>query len=301
MKKVFAVILNWNRLGDTLECLESVRSLNTDGIDLNILVVDNGSTDDSTEKLKSIKDIKLISNKCNLGYAAGNNVGIRYALESGADYVIVLNNDTILEKNCFSGLVKTAEDNQSLGALSPKIYFAKGYEFQKNKYKERELGKVIWYAGGVIDWKNVYGNGRGVDEVDKDVSDKTTETDYATGTCILLTKEALKRVGMFDERYYMYYEDTDLSQRLKRGGFGVVYVPSANIWHKVAQSSGIGSDLNDYFITRNRMIFGIKYASTRTKLALIKESIRLLVGGRKWQKIGIRDYYLGKFGKGSWK
>ena len=87
---------------------------------------------------------------------------------------------------------------------------------------------------------------------------------------------------------------------LEKGGFEVMYVPDAHIWHKVAQSSGIGSELNDYFITRNRMLFGLKYAPLRTKLALIKESLKLLLSGRKWQKTGISDYYLGRFGKGSW-
>lgn len=300
MKKVFVIILNWNRLKDTLTCLKSVRDLNTQSFDLKVLIVDNASTDDSLEKLKEIKDVELISNRTNLGFAGGNNVGIRYALKEGADYVVVLNNDTILEKDSLNRLVKTALSNPECGALSPKIFFEKGYEFQKNKYKEADKGKVIWYAGGVIDWKNVYGSGRGVDEVDTGLFNQIENTDYATGTCMLLTREGLKKVGMFDEKYFMYYEDTDLSQRFKKGGFEVVYVPDAIIWHKVAQSSGIGSDLNDYFITRNRMLFGLKYASLRTKFALIRESIKLLLNGRQWQKIGIRDFYLGRFGKGSW-
>ena len=99
----------------------------------------------------------------------------------------------------------------------------------------------------------------------------------------------------------MYFEDTDLSQRLKLAGKKIVYDPSGVIWHKVAQSSGIGSNLNDYFTTRNRMLFGMKYASFRTKIALLRESVRLLISGRKYQKQGIKDFYLGRFGKGSWK
>lgn len=301
MKKVFIIILNWNRTRDTLECLGSVRDLKTQGYDLKILIVDNGSTDASPEKLKEIKDVQLLFNKSNLGFAGGNNIGIKYALEKGADYVVVLNNDVILEKNSLSQLVKTALGNPKFGALSPKIYFEKGYEFHKNKYNEVDKGKVIWYAGGDIDWKNVYGSGRGVDEADKGLFDQIESTGFATGTCMLLTRAALEKVGAFDEKYFMYYEDTDLSLRLKKGGFEVVYVPGAIAWHKVAQSSGIGSDLNDYFITRNRMLFGLKYATLRTKFALFRESIKLLLNGRKWQKIGIRDYYLARFGKGSWK
>jgi GT2 family glycosyltransferase len=300
MKKVFVIILNWNRIGDTIDCLKSVKNSNTEGFDLKILIVDNASTDDSLEKLKEIRDIELISNKINLGFAGGNNVGIKHALKNGADYVIVLNNDTVLEKNSLSILVKTASDNPKAGAISPKIYFEKGYEFCKNKYDEIDKGKVIWYAGGVIDWKNVYGSGRGVDGVDSGLFNRNTDTDFATGTCMLLTKQALEKTGSFDEKYFMYYEDTDISQRLIKMGFRVLYAHDANIWHKVAQSSGIGSNLNDYFITRNRMLFGLKFAPFRAKTALAKESLKLLLTGRKWQKIGIRDFYLGRFGKGSW-
>lgn len=301
MKKIFIIILNWNRFEDTFECLKSVKSLNTQGYDLKVLIVDNGSTDGSLKKLKEIKNIDLVSNNDNLGFAGGNNIGIKYALEKGADYVVILNNDVILEKNSLKHLVKAALDNPKFGALSPKIFFEKNYEFQKNKYSEADKGKVIWYAGGTIDWKNVYGEGRGVDEVDKGLFNQLISTDFATGTCMLLTRDALKKVGMFDEKYFMYYEDTDLSQRLKKRGFEVAYVPDSVIWHKVSQSSGIGSELNDYFITRNRMLFGLKYASLRTKFALIREGLKLLSNGRKWQKIGIRDYFLGKLGKGSWK
>jgi GT2 family glycosyltransferase len=88
---------------------------------------------------------------------------------------------------------------------------------------------------------------------------------------------------------------------MKKVGWKVLFSPEGFMWHKVSQSSGIGSGQNDYFLTRNRMLFGMKYAQLRTKFALLKESIKLLLIGRKWQKIGIRDYYLGRFGKGSWK
>ena len=88
---------------------------------------------------------------------------------------------------------------------------------------------------------------------------------------------------------------------MKNRGWKVLYEPKGIVWHKVAQSSGIGSNLNDYFITRNRMLFGMRYASLRTKFALAKESIKLLLNGRKWQKIGVRDFYLGRFGRGSWE
>jgi len=311
--KVFVIILNWNQWELTLECLESVRELRTMNYELRVVVVDNGSTDNSKSKIQKAKsqfkmnnplrgkNLELLENKENLGFVGGNNVGIKYALKNNADYVMVLNNDTTVHSASMNQFIEVVKDNPEVGAVSPKIYFAKGFEFHKNRYKKDELGKVIWYAGGNIDWDNVYGKSRGVDEVDRGQYNKGGETDFATGACMFLTAKALRDIGVFDEKYYLYYEDTDLSQRMKNKGWKVWYEPKAIIWHKVAQSSGIGSDLNDYFTTRNRMLFGMRYAPLRTKLALAKESVKLLLNGRKWQKIGVKDFYLGKFGKGSWK
>lgn len=307
MTKVSIVILNWNRADDTIDCLRSVNKLKIKDFELEVVIVDNGSDDIS--KLKSqisklqlrSQNLKIIENKKNLGFAEGNNTGIRYALKNGADYVLVLNNDTLVDRNLVVEFLKISQSDPTVGAINPKIYFAPGFEFHKDRYDKRVLGKVIWSAGGSVDWKNVYGQNRGVDEVDSGKYDKSSEIDYAVGTCLFLRAEALRKTGIFDKGYYLYYEDTDLSQRLRSDGWKVIYVPEAIIWHKVAQSSGIGSGLNDYYTTRNRMLFGMKYASLHTKFALLRESVKLLLTGRKWQKAGIKDYYLGKFGKGSYK
>jgi len=306
--KVSIIILNWNRKKDTIECLESLAGLIISGYELEIIVVDNHSTDGSQKAVEEAfkklekKNIscKQIKNKENLGFAEGNNVGMRYALDSGADYLLALNNDTEVDKELITKLLMVAKKHPKVGAIAPKIYFAKGFEFH-DKYKKDELGKVFWFAGGDIDWANVYGTNHGVDEVDKGQFNKTRETDFATGACMFLKREALKEVGLFDEKYFAYLEDADLSQRLKKKGWKVLYTPKTKIWHKVSQSSGIGSDLNDYFITRNRMLFGMYFAPLRAKAALIRESFKLLIKGRKWQRIGIIDFYLGRFGKGSWK
>ncbi len=306
---VFVVVLNWNRAEDTIACLESIANLSTNNYQLTTVVVDNASTDNSVAKIKNqiskSKDtneiLKILENTKNLGYAGGNNVGISYALKNGADYVMILNNDTSVQPSLIVRTVELAQKDSKIGLISPKIYFAKGYEFHKEMYKENDKGRVIWYAGGKIDWDNVYGSGRGVDEVDEGQYNKAEETDFATGTCLFLTRKLLEKVGVFDEKYFMYYEDTDLSVRAKKSGLKVIYFPDAIVWHKVAQSSAIGSPLNDYYTTRNRMLFGIRYAPSRTKFALLRESIKLLLTGRKWQKIGIKDYYLGRFGRGSWK
>lgn len=302
--KVSIIVLTFNGLNLTKEELIDISKLETKGLDAETIVVDNGSKDGTEEALSNYKlpnmGYKFIETGANLGFAGGNNVGIKDALDRGADYVMVLNNDTILDRNVLVCLTGVLEQDQSVGAVSPKIYFAPGFEFHKERYDKIDIGKVIWYAGGKIDWKNVYGSTRGVDEVDAGKYDTAQETDFATGTCLILRVKALEEVGLFDEKFFMYYEDTDLSQRMKKAGWKVLYYPGALIWHKVAQSSGIGSELNDYFLTRNRMIFGMKYASLRTKFALFRESIKLLLKGRKWQKIGTRDFYLGRWGKGSW-
>ena len=306
MTKIFLVILNWNRATDTIECISKI---NVSNFELVIIVVDNASKDDSVKRIKDVISkikvkgmvFKTIINEKNFGFAGGNNIGIQYALGNKADYVVILNNDTLVHPDFLIKSLEVARRNRSVGAVSPKIYFAKGFEFHKERYKIKDLGKVIWYAGGKIDWKNVYGKGRGVDEVDRGQYEKVSETDYATGTCLLIPGSVLENVGGFDDRYYMYYEDTDLSLRIKRAGFKIIYVPSAIVWHKVAQSSAIGSDLNDYYITRNRLIFGMKYAPLRAKLSLVRESMKLLLKGRRRQKRGVIDFYLGNYGKGSLK
>lgn len=302
--KVFIVILTWNQLKLTKEMLINIGRVETKGLKLEAIVVDNGSKDGTQEALRDYKlpnmPFKLIENPENLGFAEGNNVGIKDALKKGANYVILMNNDIIVPQDLIVQLIKVTEKDKKIGLLAPKMYFAKGYEFHKDRYSEKDLGKVIWYAGGIIDWDNVYSSHRGVDEVDKGQYENQVDTDYVNGACALIRSDVIKDIGFLDKKLFLYWEDADLSERARKAGWQVVYTPKTYIWHKVAQASGIGSNLNDYFLTRNRMVFGMRYARPRTKLALIRESLRLLVSGRKWQKIGVRDFYLGRFGKGSW-
>jgi GT2 family glycosyltransferase len=296
--RVFVSILNFNGKENTFECLRSLEKVSKDELDLKVLVIDNASR----EKLKLPKlnlDITLVENERNLGFSGGHNVGIKYALENKADYILILNNDTLLDENLVSELVKSFNDQ--VGVVAPKIYFAKGYEFHKNRYKENEKGKVFWYAGGEMDWANVIGKHRGVDEVDKGQYENAEETDFASGCCMMVKREVFEKVGLFDERYFLYYEDNDLSQRVRSKRFKIIYSPKAFLWHNNAGSvGGSGSDLQDYYISRNRMIFGMKFAPLRSKLSLFRESINLLFWGRNWQKKGILDFYKGKFGKGSY-
>ena len=304
MVKVSLIILNWNAGAMTQEQLENVSELNTKDLKVECVVVDNGSTDDSLEKLSDYKlpnmDYKFIETGKNLGYAGGNNFGLKYSFKEGFDYTILLNNDVILPKDILIKLIGVAERDQKIGVLAPKMYFAKGYEFHKERYKKEDLGKVIWYAGGFIDWDNVYSIHRGVDEVDKGRYDQEIEVDAANGACLLIRNKVMADIGFLRDKYFMYWEDADYCIRAKKAGWKVIYTPETRLWHKVSSSSAIGSNLNDYFLTRNRLDFGLRYAPIRTKIALIKESLGFIIRGRHWQKMGVRDYYLGKWGKGSW-
>lgn len=302
--KVSVIIVNWNRKDDTIDCLKSLRRISTYGYELSVIVVDNGSTDGSIEALNKITNFafRLIPLSENTGFVGGNNIGIKAAMEDGADYVLLLNNDTLVDRYLIRELLKSAERSKEAGVLVPKIYFAPGFEFHKDRYPKSLLGKVIWFAGGVIDWSNVYASNFGVDEIDRGQFDNEREIDFATGCAMFIKRKVISKVGLLDERYFAYLEDAEYCQRVNKAGWKVIYVPTGYLWHKVSQTSKSGGDLNDYFLTRNRMLFGLKYASARTKFALIRESIRLLLSGRKWQKIGIRDFYLRRFAKGSfWK
>ncbi len=303
MKHVVISLLNFNGLKNTLACLASLNNIKINNFKLTIVVVNNLSKEEFDLKINSLGGIPLvvIKNSKNLGFSGGNNVAIKYALENGADYVLILNNDTYVDKNFLEELLKVGEQDNKVGILVPKIYFAPGFEYHKNRYSKDERGRVFWYAGGEMDWPNVIGIHRGVDEVDSGQYNKTEETEIATGCCVLVKKDVFENIGMFDDKYFLYYEDADLCLRAKMKGFKIMYVPKSIIWHKNAGSAGgSGSVLQDYYITRNRLLFGFRYAQYRSKFALFRESLSLLFRGRPWQKRGIIDFYLGRFGKGSY-
>ncbi|MCL4417443.1 MAG: glycosyltransferase family 2 protein [Actinobacteria bacterium] len=302
MINVFVSIINYNGKKDTLLCLKMLDELNTEGFLLEVVVVDNASKEVFKANTKDFKNFKLhlLRSEENLGFSGGQNLGIKYALNKKADYIVVLNNDVLIDKNLIVELLKTFKIKKDAGLVSPKIYFAKGHEYHKDRYKESDLGKVFWYTGGIMDWKNVIASHRGVDEVDKRQYDELIKTDFVTVCCFMAKKEVFKNAGFFDDDYFLYYEDNDLSQRAKKMGFECYYQPKAVLWHLNAGSAGgSGSKLQDYYITRNRLLFGFRYAPIRARIALLKEGLRLLISGREPQKQGVKDFLMGKFGKGS--
>lgn len=298
MKKVAIVTADFNNHKDTDEWLASAKKLDTKGLELLWLVVDNGSNVSVKETIEKYPNVTWLQTGKNLGFAGGFNRGMKYAKEWGADYVLIINNDTLFaEKDLLKKLIGVLEKKPKAGVVSPKIYFAKGYEFQ-DRYDRKDLGKVLWYAGGSFDWDNVRSVHRGIDEVDNGAYDKTEKTEFTTGCCVLIKREILEKVGYFEEKLFAYFEDSDWIERIKAAGYEQWYVGSTYIYHKVSQTAEIGSSWTDYLITRNRIWFAMKWARPRTKFAIAREALRLLLSGRPAQREGIIDYIRGVWG---WK
>ncbi|RJR29515.1 glycosyltransferase family 2 protein [Candidatus Microgenomates bacterium] len=300
--KIAIVILNYNGTNVVGDCLASVGKLKTTGFELITYVVDNASTDESVKLiLERFPKVTLIKNEKNLGFSEGNNVGIRQALKNGADFVLLLNNDTVVDTNCVTALLEEAQKRPKGGIFGPKIYFAKGYEFHNDRYKESELGKVIWYAGGKIDWNTVLASHRGVDEVDRGQYDVAVKTSFVSGCASFIRKEVFEKVGFLDPKLFLYYEDLDFCKKAQAQGFELYYVPKAVLWHKNAHSSGgSGSDLQSYYITRNRLLLGMRYAPWKTKMALFQEASGYLIWGTLTQKQAVGDFLRKKFGRRDW-
>jgi len=254
MSKVAIIILNWNGKKDTLECLDSLKKINYPNY--KIIVVDNGSKEDSVKEIKrNFPKIEIIRNKKNLGFAEGSNVGIRYALKNKADYVLLLNNDTIVDRKFLSEMMKVAESDEKIGLVGSKIYYDK-------------LPDTIWFAGGVIELKKGIFAHIGQGEKDSEKYSKLKESDYITGCSMLIKKEALKDIGFLDRDYFAYVEDADFCIRAKNAGYKLMFSPKSKIWHKVSFSSG-GEDslLKLYYKNRNKILFTRKHASKKIILS----------------------------------
>jgi GT2 family glycosyltransferase len=303
MIKVATVIVNWNRPDLTIQTIDSLKKIKDTGLDHRIFLVDNGSSPTNLQPLeeKYRNQLDLIKLPQNLGFTGGNNEGIKKALAWGADWVLLLNNDVLVKDDFLKKLLLAASKKPKAGLLSPLIYFAPGHEFHQKRYTKEEQGRVIWYAGGLMDWANCLASHRGVDEIDHGQYKKVESTDFNTGCCLLIKRKLLEKIGLLDDKYYLYYEDNDFSQRAKKAGFMTYFVPQSKIWHLNSGSSSSGGNLQAYFITRNRLLFAQKYAPTRTNRALLKESLKKLLTGSPWERRAIIDYHLKRFGKGSWR
>jgi hypothetical protein len=221
---VYVIVLTYNGKRDTLECLRSLQNLSCPNV--KVLVVDNASSDGTPEAIRAeFSSVELLVNPTNLRFAGGNNVGIRHALKHGADYVLLLNNDTTVERDFTVHLVHAAEADPRIGMIGPKIY----YYDDPNR---------IWFAGGRIEWWKGWISHIGIRENDSGQHDEQKPVDYLTGCCMLVKRAVVEQVGLLDERYFMYGEDADWCVRARRAGYVLAYVPAAKIWHKLSVSAG---------------------------------------------------------------
>ena len=300
--RISAVVLNFNGAEYISRCLESLSRVKHGAYFFDIYVIDNNSWDDSVKLVQNkFPNANLTINQTNLGFAEGNNVGIRLALENKSDFVWIVNPDVYVAPDSLLNLLAGADNYKNAGIFSPKIYFAPGYEFHRDRYAKKDLGRVIWYAGGNIDWNNLIASHRGVDQVDTGKFDHDIETDFVSGACMLIRSRVFSTTGLLDPKYYLYFEENDLCQRARKFGWRLMYICQSVVWHANAQSTGVGSSLQDYYITRNRLLFGLRYAPLRTKLSLVKQSLNLYLSGRPWQRRAVLDYYTNNLGAGSYQ
>ena len=209
--------------------------------------MDNGSTDGSVECFRErYPGMEIIENGENLGFAEGNNVGIRRAMDEGADYVLLLNNDTVVDPEFLGELVKMAESDPKAGIVGPKIYFYDSDRIQSCG------GKINFYKG-VVQGQKKY-------QRDSNHSTEIINTEFLSGCAMLIKKIVLENVGLFDISYFAYYEDTDLCVRTKSAGYELLCVQSSMIWHKGSQSSKVNR-FGLYYGTRNMVWFERKYAN----------------------------------------
>lgn len=295
-KNVHIIVLNWNGKDDTIECVKSLQKINYDNY--KIIVVDNGSEDDSVSEIKKLfPEVKIIENKKNLGFAGGNNIGIKYAVENKADYVLLINNDTIVDKDFLIELIQAGETDKKIGAVGSKIYF----HSEPNR---------IWFAGGKINWLKNKGTHIGLDEIDNNQDDKISETDYLTGCCLLIKREVVEKIGGLAEDYFLYYEDTDFSLRVKNAGYKIVYAPASKIYHKISRSIKPGSSNYIYYHVRNGLVMAKRNGSFLNKIILylycvilfLKQIVKIIFMPQKrnWAYAvlrGEKDFLSGKMGK----
>ena len=232
--KVSIIILNWNGLKDTIECLESLRKITYPNYE--VIVVDNGSEGNDADVLEEkYKDyIKVIRNKENLGFTGGNNVGIKYAMEKGSEFFLILNNDVVVKEDFLEPLVEDMLKDKKIGIIGPVSYCYGSLELFSS-------GRKINY------WK---GNFKGID-----LFQNKKEVDSLAGCCLLVKKEVVEKIGYFYEPYFLIFEETEYCLRAKRAGFKIVCEPRSKIWHKVGSTIRRFPASNAYYFYRNKLLF----------------------------------------------
>lgn len=293
---VAIVVLSFNGRDDTLACLASLERLRWDR--LTAIVVDNGSVDGTVEAIHAgFPDVTAIRSAENLGFAEGNNIGMRAALDAGADYVLILNNDTIVDPGLVEELVGEAERRPDAGALCPLIRYV-------------DPPDRIWYAGARFDPRSPH-NGRhtGYGERDAGQYHAVREIGRATGAAMLVPREVIERVGYLDRRLFIQVEDVEWSLRMRAAGYRILFVPHGLVSHRVGMSSGgERSPLTAYYEMRNTLVVCSRHAPLRAPGRLRRElgvlGVHLLharlaprpIANARAVLAGWRDYRAGRLG-----
>lgn len=254
-KAVAVILLNWNRLEYTSACINSIRKFcNPDLYD--IIVADNGSIDQSLDFLEShFPDIIFIDNKTNLGFSEGNNRALNISIVEGYLYSLVLNNDTVIEQDFLSNLVDYLDNNDNVAAVQPAIYNL------PQKYK-------LWNGGSYFN--KFFGIPYSKTNNKRQNSSNPQKVDWLTGCCMLIRNTALKKSGLFNKHYFLYYEDVELSFRLKKNYGDLYYLPNVKIYHEagvssknVANKEGNLNPIIHYYLSRNNIWLLRKYGDIR--------------------------------------
>lgn len=246
--KVIIIIVNWNGLEDTIECVDSV--LKTEYSNYDMVIVDNGSSSGDGKRLKErFGNINVVELKQNLGFANANNIGILIALANqDTEYVLLLNNDTVVHPNFLKEMIKVTQSDHNIGIAGPKIYY----------YKDK---RRIWYAGGKVNMyiRHIQEAGK----IDNGQYEETRKTDYITGACMLISKNVFKKIGLLPREYFLGWEDIDFCLAARRKGYACVFVPHSHIWHKVSASYKRHNLTyrHVFFGFRNRFIMRYKFLS----------------------------------------
>jgi hypothetical protein len=254
-----AIVLSWNGREDTLRCLASLAKVT--GPPLQVVCVDNGSTDGSVEAVRERHpDVQLIENERNLGFAGGCNAGIRWSLEQGAEWVVLVNNDATVAPDAIAGFAAAAETHPGAGVLAGKLYLA-------------DRPDRLWYAGQRFHPRLGYsGRHRGEGRRDGPRYSRLEPTGRANGALMAISRKAIEAVGMFDEDLFAYVEDVDYSLRAREAGFEVLFVPEARGWHRVGASGAAGAN-NAYYGTRNMIVVCERHRPLPAPLSLLRRGV----------------------------
>lgn len=245
--KVSIIILNWNNYEDTKECFESLAKVTYPNCE--VVFVDNCSTDGSTEKLRAeFPQHPFIQTGANLGFSGGCNAGIRYAIENGADYIMLLNNDTVVKEDFLEPLVQAFENNEDLGLVGGKAYF----------YDDPNR---IHMAGAEMDWLRATYKRYGDNQIDHGQFDRPREVGFVSAYFMLVKKEVFTDVTLLSEDYFGGVEECEFVVEAKKAGYKIHYIPNSVIWHKIGRSFTPGTPRGVYNCYRNKLIFMRKYMS----------------------------------------